>query len=80
MNYRFGNTIVIALGGSVVYPGEIDVAFLRRFEKFARVIIRKKRKLVLVVGGGRLARLFQNAAEKVLRLRDEDKDLSLIHI
>lgn len=79
MRHRFGKTIVVALGGSVVYPGGIDAAFLKKFAKLARKFLKRKKKFVVVVGGGRLARLFQEAAGKVLKVTDEDKDWIGIH-
>lgn len=79
MRHRFGKTIVIALGGSVVYPEEIDAVFLRKFYKFILKFIRQGKRFVVVVGGGRVARLFQVAAHKVGKITDEDKDWLGIH-
>lgn len=79
MNYRFGKTIVISLGGSIVYPDQIDISFLKRFNLFVRKFPRHKHKFVVVVGGGRPARIFQDAAHKIARITDEDKDWIGIH-
>lgn len=79
MEYKFGKIIVVALGGSVVYPETIDIDYLTKFRKFAQKIAKRGIKLVLVVGGGRLARVFQDAAHKVVPLSDEDKDWIGIH-
>ena len=79
MRYVFGKTVVVALGGSVIYPEAIDVKFLRRFKKFTEKFLKRGIRFVLVVGGGRLARVFQDAARKVLPLTDEDKDWIGIH-
>lgn len=62
-----------------MHPDEIDVAYLKSFEKFIRKFIKKDFKFVVVVGGGRLARVFQNAAQEVSALPDEDKDWLGIH-
>jgi len=78
MNYQFKKTIVIALGGSIVFPNKIDWKFLARFRKFILPRVRN-RKIVLVVGGGRLSRVYQEAAAKVVRLTDDDKDWLGIH-
>ncbi len=72
-------TVVVALGGSVVYPDEINAAFLRKFHKFVLKFIRKGKRFVIVVGGGRAARLFQVAAHRAGRITDEDKDWLGIH-
>lgn len=69
---------MVALGGSVVFPDGIDWRFLRRFKKFLKPWLAKK-KFVLVVGGGRLARVFQEAASRVAPVPDEDRDWIGIH-
>ena len=79
MNYKFGKTVVVALGGSIVHPDEIDTAFLKDFKKFLAPFLKKGFKFVLVVGGGRLSRRFQEAAQKVAKVTDEDKDWLGIH-
>jgi uridylate kinase len=83
MNYSFKKTVVVALGGSIVYPGTeqngIDVAFLREFKIFLMPFVRRGTRFVLVVGGGKLARRFQEAAHGVSKLTDEDKDWIGIH-
>jgi uridylate kinase len=79
MKYQFGKTVVIALGGSIVHPDGIDAAFLRQFKKFLAPFLRRGTRFVLVVGGGTLARRFQEAAHAVARVKDEDKDWLGIH-
>ncbi len=78
MKCQFGDTVVVALGGSIIFPENIDWRFLRRFKKFILPQL-KKRKFILVAGGGRLSRKYQEAAGKVSRLTDEDKDWLGIH-
>ena len=79
MQYRFPTTIVIALGGSIVYPDRIDTKFLKKFKAFLAPFLRRGMRFVLVVGGGKLARDFQEAAHAVTRVADEDKDWIGIH-
>lgn len=79
MRHVFSKTIIIALGGSIVFPDQIDWDFLRRFRVFVRKEIRKERKFAIVVGGGRLSRIYQEAAGKVVKVTDEDKDWLGIH-
>lgn len=79
MHYDFKKIIVISLGGSIVYPDQIDVKFLRSFNSFIRKFIKKGYKFVIVVGGGKPARNFQAAAYKVSKVPDEDKDWLGIH-
>lgn len=79
MYYKFSKTIVIALGGSIVHPDAIDTKFLKDFKKFLVPFLRRGTRFVLVVGGGQLARRFQEAAHSVSKLADEDKDWIGIH-
>ena len=67
------NTIVIALGGSLIVPDGIDVEFLKKFRKLLFAEMNPPaggdRKFVIVVGGGKTARMYQKA---VLNSRDKD--------
>ena len=75
MNKKF----VIALGGSIVCPKEIDVLFLKNFYSFLKKEIKKGKKFVIIVGGGNVARQYQVAASKITKVSDEDKDWIGIH-
>jgi uridylate kinase len=71
--------IVIALGGSIVFPDQIDWVFLRHFRSFILRQTKKGRKFVIVVGGGRLSRMYVEAAAKIASVKNEDKDWLGIH-
>ena len=79
MKHAFTKTIVVALGGSIVHPEEIDTKFLKDFKKFLAPFLRRGVKFVFVIGGGSLARRFQVAAHKVSKLTNDDKDWIGIH-
>jgi uridylate kinase len=79
MKYHFKKTIVVALGGSIVHPDGIDTEFLKKFKKFMTPFLKRGTRFVLVVGGGKLARRFQEAAHSVSKLTDDDKDWIGIH-
>ena len=53
--------IVISLGGSVIVPDEVDVSFLKKFKE---LILKHKSKyrFVIITGGGKVCRRYQNAA------------------
>ncbi len=72
-------TIVISLGGSIVVPDKIDVEFLKDFKKVIIDFVEKGNKAVIVCGGGKTCRRYQDAAAKVSNLRDEDLDWMGIH-
>jgi len=79
MKHAFSKTIIVALGGSIVFPDQIDWDFLRRFRLFVNREIKKGKKLVIVSGGGRLSRIYQEAAGRVVKVTNEDKDWLGIH-
>lgn len=71
--------IVIALGGSIVVPGNINVQYLKRLRAFLLPQMEQGKKFVLVVGGGAPARQYQQAASAVGDISDEDRDWLGIH-
>lgn len=79
MTHRFSKKIVIALGGSILYPEEIDTTFIKNFAERIRAHTKKGKQFIIVTGGGRVSRLYQKAAGEVARVTDEDKDWIGIH-
>jgi len=61
------------LGGSLVCPDEIDVLFLKKFKNFILKWIKRKKKFLIFVGGGKIARRYQKAAKK-FKVKNEDLD------
>ena len=68
------DNVVISLGGSVIVPDEIDVGFLDRFRKLILDFVSKGNRVVIVCGGGRLARKYSEAAKKIAKVSDEELD------
>ncbi|MDP2668774.1 MAG: UMP kinase [bacterium] len=79
MNYKFGKVIIIALGGSIIHPKDIDVRFLKAFRKFILKHIARGKRFIIITGGGSTARDYQKAASAVTKLGNEDKDWIGIH-
>lgn len=80
MYYKFGKIVVIALGGSIMFPDKINWKFLKNFKSFIENQIKKtNRKFIVVTGGGRICRMYQEAAGKITDVTDEDKDWIGIH-
>lgn len=57
-------TIIISLGGSIIVPEQIDVAYLKQFVKTITALTSKYR-FVIFTGGGSTARKYQLAAKAV---------------
>lgn len=72
--------IVISLGGSLVVPdGGIDHSFLKRFKHLIISEVKTGKRFIIIVGGGKTARHYQDAAQKVGELDKEDVDWLGIH-
>lgn len=64
--------IIISLGGSVIVPDAIDINFLK---KFKRLILKQKgKKFIIICGGGKTCRNYQNAAKKLCKPNGEELD------
>ncbi len=75
------NTFVVNLGGSIVVPDKIDVEFLKKFKDLIiEQIEEKDQKFVFIIGGGKTARRYAEAAGEISEhVTDEDKDWLGIH-
>ena len=73
------NLFVISLGGSLLVPGEIDINFLKKFKSIIEREIKFGKKFVIIVGGGKTARNYQNAAKALTKVSNEDLDWLGIH-
>jgi len=65
---------VIALGGSVICPKEIDSSYLRRFFRFIKREIKKGHKFIIVTGGGYTARDYQRVSMEINHVSKKDRD------
>ena len=73
-------TIVMSVGGSLIVPGAIDTTFLTSLKKFIDMETTEKgRRFIIIAGGGRTARNYQEAASSVSDLDAEDLDWMGIH-
>lgn len=75
-----GKKFVIGLGGSVVFPEEINVAFLRQFYLFIKKEIKKGNKFIIVVGGGTICRVYQKAASDITKVSEQERDWIGIYV
>ncbi len=70
---------VLALGGSIMAPDEINTSFLEKFSFFIKQKIKQSFKFIIVVGGGGICRVYQKAASEIIEVTDEDKDWIGVH-
>jgi uridylate kinase len=67
-------TIVISLGGSLIIPDQIDIQFLKDFRELILAQVEKGQKFIIITGGGKLCRRYQNAAKEITEPKNEDLD------
>ena len=58
---------ILSLGGSIVAPDGVDTAFLKKFKTLVESYLAKDadQKLILVIGGGAPARVYQKAFREI---------------
>jgi uridylate kinase len=70
-------TIVMSVGGSLIVPDQIDADFLHRLKNFIEA--ESDKRFVIIAGGGRTARRYQEAVDSLHSLDKEDLDWIGIH-
>ncbi len=68
-------TIIISLGGSLIVPDNIDVDFLKDFKKLILSQVEKGKKFVIITGGGKICRRYQDVAKKISNPTDAELDM-----
>lgn len=72
-------TIVMSVGGSLIVPDEIDTSFLSSLKKLIETETVNGRRFILIAGGGKTARKYQDAAREVGMLDRDDLDWLGLH-
>ena len=81
-SYSKAETIVISVGGSLIAPNEgINTDFLKKLNTFIRKQIKeRRRRFLIVIGGGSTARQYRDAGKNVIgTMTEEDLDWLGIH-
>ncbi|MFA6889111.1 MAG: UMP kinase [Candidatus Woesearchaeota archaeon] len=68
------DTIVLSLGGSLIYPQEIDVEYLKKFRQLILGYINKGMKFGIICGGGYICREYIKKANEILPLQTIQND------
>lgn len=76
---RSKKTVIISLGGSLIVPGEIDWKFVKNFKKVIEKCLKKNYQFIIITGGGKTARKYIEAANRIDGANAEDKDWIGIH-
>lgn len=67
-------TIIISLGGSLIIPEELDFDFLKNFKEIITRQVKLGKKFVIITGGGKICRKYQNMAKELGNPNNEDLD------
>ncbi|MFH1366457.1 MAG: UMP kinase [Patescibacteria group bacterium] len=67
-------TFIISLGGSVIIPKAINVAYLKKLRQLIISFLKKGHRFVLVAGGGRINREYNKAAKQMGKVKARDLD------
>lgn len=66
---------ILSVGGSIIIPRDgFDITFLKKFKKMILSRVLKGDKFILVAGGGRTARDYQEAVGKISKLNNTKLD------
>jgi uridylate kinase len=71
--------IIVSVGGSLIVPDQIDVAFLQRFKSIILDKVQHGFTFSIIAGGGKVARRYQEAANAITPLSSADTDWIGIH-
>ncbi|MFN3692480.1 MAG: UMP kinase [Candidatus Paceibacteria bacterium] len=73
-------TIVMSVGGSLIVPDQIDTTFLKTLKSLVtNEATQSGRRFIIIAGGGKTARRYQDAAGDVTDLTRDDLDWLGIH-
>jgi uridylate kinase len=72
-------TIVMSVGGSLIVPDHIDTTFLTNLKELLVTETATGRRFIIIAGGGRTARRYQDAAASVSTLTSDDLDWLGLH-
>ncbi len=72
-------TIVMSVGGSLIVPGDIDTTFLKELKTLIEKETALGRRFIIIAGGGKTARRYQDAAAAVSEIKSEDLDWLGLH-
>jgi uridylate kinase len=67
-------TIIISLGGSMIVPNDIDTNFLQGFKALILSHVTQGKSFIIITGGGKTCRNYQNIANSITPASKEDLD------
>ncbi len=71
--------IIISLGGSMVVPDLPDSLYVKNFVSLINEYVKKDFKFIIIVGGGKICRNYQNALKEIRNVSNEELDILGVH-
>lgn len=69
---RISNWVVVSVGGSLIVPNDINTVFISNFKEVILRQISYGRRFIIVCGGGKTARNYQNAYKMTTSIANND--------
>ena len=66
--------IIISLGGSLIVPDEVDIAYLKRFKRLI-LSLTNTHRFIIVTGGGAVARAYVQGVGNLVKTTARERDL-----
>ena len=66
--------MVFSLGGSLIYPKEIDVDYLKKFRELILDGVSAGQRFGIVCGGGSICRYYMEKGKEIRSLENEEVD------
>ncbi|TAJ14575.1 UMP kinase [Patescibacteria group bacterium] len=65
---------VISLGGSMIVPNLPDPKFVKEFVEVIKARVKKGRRFIIVAGGGKVCRNYQDALTEIRKISSDEND------
>jgi len=65
------DTVILSLGGSIICPERVDTAYIKKFRDF---ILNYDKRFIIICGGGKICREYQDAAREIAGITDTASD------
>lgn len=67
-------TFVLSVGGSLICPDEVDAEFIKKFRELILKKVNQGNKFFIICGGGKINNRYNEAAQKIYNVSDNDLD------
>jgi uridylate kinase len=80
INESKNKRIIISVGGSMIFPDDISAKFIKDLREFVINQVSRGWKFILITGGGKITRVYQEGARKILGLMASEDDIDWLGV